>query len=131
MGQTQSQRLSFTDNPAVKGREDRYETVDINTAKVLQSWRESLFSYEWMRPDNSLKTIDELTQQQQERRRHVEQALRDARPLERPVLGIGLAENVEIGAGKAVFLTLAALGFNSVSVHIPAAHRGEFDAFLT
>jgi hypothetical protein len=39
-------------------------------------------------------------------------------------------ENVEIGAGRAVFLTLAALGAKKLPVHIPKTHEDEFSPFL-
>ena len=59
----------------------------------------------------------------------VEAALKSGRPIERPVLGIGIMDNVEIGAGKAVFLTLAAAGHKQIEVHIPSGNRDEFSPF--
>lgn len=124
-------KLRFCDNPVIQGRESSYETIDIITDKVLESWRESLFSYEWMHSGGALKTIEELSARDREKRRSIEEKIKENQEIERPILGIGLAENIEIGSGKAVFLTLAALGYNRISVHIPGAHRQEFEAFLT
>lgn len=123
-------KLVFVDNPVVSGREDRYETVEIAVGPVLESWRLSLFSYEWVLPDGRIKDLAELPAGEQEKRRLAEESLKKGDPFEKPILGIGLLENVEIGSGRAVFLTLAAHGAETLPVHIPKSNRKEFAPFL-
>lgn len=127
---TKTPRLNFIDNPVVAGREDRYETVEIAVPSVLESWRLSLFSYEWVLPDGRIKDLAELPTGEQEKRKTVETLLAQGQVFEKPVLGIGLLENVEIGSGRAVFLTLAAHGVKTLPVHIPRSNRKEFAPFL-
>jgi len=129
MTQTLS-KLSFTDNPAIKGREKNYAEVTVSIPKIVQSWRESLFSYEWMMPDGRIKARDELPEGERPKRDAAEAAIRDGKVLEKPVLGIGLLENVEIGTGRAIVLTLAAHGVKTMPVHIPASHKDEFQPFI-
>lgn len=50
--------------------------------------------------------------------------------LERPVLGIGIMDNIEIGSGRDLFLCLAARGAISVPVHIPKSHEHDFRIFI-
>jgi hypothetical protein len=119
----------FTDNPVILGRVDHYLTIDIAVEAVLQSWRMSLFSYEWVDKNGKIKSAGDLKPEDQERRKAVEIALTHETPLERPVLGIGLLDNVEIGSGRAIFLTLAALGYGTIPVHIPKTHEKEFAPF--
>ncbi len=123
--------LVFVDNPVVSGREDRYETVEISVDSVLESWRMSLFSYEWVLPDGRIKDLTELPEAEQAKRSAVEDALKNRKPFEKPILGIGLLENVEIGSGRAIFLTLAAHGCKTLPVHIPKSNRKEFAPFMT
>ena len=122
--------LTFIDNPAVAGRADHYVTVTVDVGKVLKSWQVSLFSYEWMLPDGRLKGREDLPEKERPKCAAVEQLLEKRAPLEKPVLGIGILENVEIGVGRATFLTLAAMGVPAVPVHIPRAHSDEFSSFL-
>jgi len=122
--------LHLTDNPAVKGREDRYTLVRIDTAKTLKSWKTSLFSFEWLNPDGSIRKTDDLPMQERQKRLDAEKALKGGQPLERPVLGIGIMDNIEIGAGRATFLTLAAAGQKSIEVHIPSSNIRDFSSFL-
>jgi len=115
--------IHFTDSPAIKGREDRYTLLTIDTAKVLQSWRQSLFSFEWLTAEGSLRALDDLPVGLRSQRLLVENALMAGAGVERPVLGVGLLDTVEIGAGRAVFLTLAAHGYKDLMVHIPTANQ--------
>lgn len=125
-----SANIILTDNSAIKGRADHYDIVDVDVEKILKSWSDSLFAYEWMTPDGGIKALEDLPDSQQEQRQDVEKQIQQGEKIKRPVLGIGLMENVEIGAGKAEFLTLAAHGHSKVSVHIPKSNREEFEKFI-
>ncbi len=123
--------LSFIDSASLKGREDKYVVVRVRTADVLKDWRKSLFSFEWLHPDGTIRGLDDLPLGQRDRRLKVEQMLESAQSVERPVLGIGLLDNIEIGAGRDVFLTLAARKTDSIEVHIPKSVQKDFKQFLT
>lgn len=120
----------FIANPVTAGREDRYETVMIDVPKVLKSWQMSLFSYEWMLPDGRIKDVGELPEKEQPKRAEIEDKISSGTPLEMPILGIGLMDNIEIGSGRATFLTLAAHGVRAMPVHIPKSNQSEFKAFI-
>lgn len=122
--------LSLIDHSSLKGREARYAVVHVDTALTLKSWKTSLFSFEWLNPDGSLRALDDLPVHERDKRLKVEKALSGGERLERPVLGIGILDNVEIGAGRDVFLTLAARGFKEIEVHIPVSCQTEFKRFL-
>ena len=122
--------VTFTDNPVIKGREGNYKTITVDIALIVKSWRESLFSFEWMLPDGRIKTTEELSEMEQPKRMAVEDKIRTHAPLEKPVLGIGLMDNVEIGTGRATLLTLAAHGIATMPVHVPASHADEFKPFM-
>jgi hypothetical protein len=124
------QSLQFRDNASLKGREDRYMVVRVRTAAILESWRASLFSFEWMTRGGALKTIDELSLHERDKRIRVERAMASGGEIDRPVLGIGILDNVEIGAAREVFLTLAAHGLPSVEVHIPRSAQPDFKNFM-
>jgi hypothetical protein len=123
--------LNYTDSPSVKGREDRYKIVRVRVDTVLKSWRSSLFSFEWLNQDGTIRSLDELPMHERDKRVKAEQSLVSGAPLQRPVLGIGIMDNIEIGAGRDVFLTLAAKGQKDIEVHIPLSNTKEFKQFLS
>lgn len=123
--------ISYKDSAAIAGREDKYLTVRVHTAKILADWRKSLFSFEWLTPDGNLRTLDDLPLAQHDKRIKTEDTLKKGQALERPVLGIGILDNIEIGAGREIFLTLAARKMDAIEVHIPKSSQKEFKQFLT
>lgn len=123
--------LNFTDSTSLKGREDRYAVVRVKTAAILKSWKSSLFSFEWLHPDGSIRGLDDLPLHERDKRIKVEKMVQKGEAVERPVLGIGLLDNIEIGAGRDIFLTLAAQGVQDIEVHIPVSCKKDFKDFLT
>jgi len=124
------QELHFIPNRAVETARHMFVDINVNTAKILQSWRESLFSFEWLDDQGKIKSIDDLSVRERPKRVAVEQLLKKDEPLEKPILGLGLSDHVEIGSGRATFLTLADLGHETIPVHIPKANESDFQAFL-
>lgn len=122
-------KLNFKDNPVATGRPDHYMEITVDTGRIMKSWRTSLFSFEWLLPDGRIKSAPELSETERPRREAVEEALRRNQPLDKPVLGIGMMDNVKIGSGRATFLTLVAHGAASLPVHIPRSNEADFKKF--
>ncbi|MCC7305322.1 MAG: hypothetical protein IT558_03575 [Alphaproteobacteria bacterium] len=122
--------IQFIENKALLGSGDKYVNVTVDVTKVLKSCRLSLLSYEWLNKDGSIKTIDKLPDHEKPKREAAEKKIRNGEALEQPVLGIGIMDNVEIGMGRAEFLTLAAHGIGSVPAHIPKSCAEDFKPFL-
>lgn len=121
----------FEDNPAIKGRESKFICSEVKVSLVLASWQESLFSYEWLDEAGKIKPVAEMAEKNANKRKEAEETIADKKvKLERPILGIGIMDNIEIGSGKDLFLTLAAHGVEHIPVHIPQSHESEFRIFL-
>lgn len=122
--------IKFIDNAAIGTRHENYTTVFVDVRAVLKSWQLSLFSFQWLSPEGQIKSLPELPVDEQPKRKGVEEKLQAAAAIERPILGIGLMDNIEIGVGRAEFLTLAAHGMETIPVHIPKSNESDFKAFL-
>ncbi len=122
--------IVFVDNPAISERKENYVDIQVNATNIVENWRISLFSYEWILSDGRIKSRDELSESERTKRESVEACLSSGKPLEKPVLGIGMLDNVEIGIGRATFLTLVAQGYETIPVHIAKSHEEEFRIFL-
>lgn len=122
--------IELCDNPAIAGRAERYMTVRVDTARILQSWRESLMAHEWLTPEGTVREPDGMNMLDRDKILKVRKALQSGSSLPRPVLGIGILDNVEIGAGRDVFCVLAAMGASVIDVHIPRSNEAEFVPYL-
>ena len=124
------QDVKFKDHKTVLQNPARYETVMVDVAAVLKSWRVSMFSFEWLDKNGAIKAKIDLPKKEQAKRQEAEDAIANGVALEMPVMGIGLTDNIEIGAGRPIFLTVAAHGVKTVPVHIPASNKDEFKKFI-
>ena len=122
--------LNLIDNKAARARPHDYICIEINTEAVLKSWQLSVFSFEWLDQDGKIKPITALKDADQIKRQDIEKALKDGADIEKPLLGIGIQDNIEIGSGKAALLTLAAHGIKKLPVHIPKSNERDFKPFL-
>lgn len=120
----------FTDNPAVKDRGDKFIKLDVKVGPVIASWRDSIFAYEWLNSEGQIKKNSEMAEKIRLRRETIETQIASNSPLERPVLGIGIMDNIEIGSGKDLFLSLAAMGLTTIPVHIPKSNEKDFRVFI-
>ncbi|HPF78953.1 MAG TPA: hypothetical protein PLF01_06625 [Alphaproteobacteria bacterium] len=122
--------LHLVDNTSLKGREDKYEIVEVDLEAVLESWKISLFSFEWLTPDGAIRSPEKLPETEREKYHAVLRAYEAGEPLERPVLGIGIMDNVEIGSRRDVLLSLMTTGLERLSVHIPKSNAKDFAPFM-
>jgi hypothetical protein len=93
--------IHFTENPLAAGEPGRYLSVHVRLPDIVKSWRGSLFSFEWLRPDGKIKSAAELKPAEREKRQAVEQLIGSGAAIPMPILGIGMMDNVEIGSGRA------------------------------
>jgi hypothetical protein len=121
--------IHFTENPLAAGEPGRYLSVHVRLPDIVKSWRGSLFSFEWLRPDGKIKSAAELKPAEREKRQAVEQLIGSGTAIPMPILGIGMMDNVEIGSGRAELLTLAAAGIEIMPVHIPKSSESDFKPF--
>lgn len=117
-------------NPIMTMQPGLYCDVVVDVQKALKSWQRSIFSFEWMHPDGRIKTAEELSAAEQEKRMAAERLIARSEPVPMPVLGIGIMDNIEIGSGRAEFLTLADKGYSVLPVHIPVGNKADFKPFL-
>jgi hypothetical protein len=123
--------VKFIDNSGLKGRETQYICIIVDTGTVLKSWKKSLFSFEWLTPDGTIRRADELAETERQKFDSVTTAYNNQEALERPILGIGMLDNIEIGSRRDVFLTLAAHGITAIPVHILKQDEKEFTDYLS
>lgn len=127
----ETKTIEFIDHEAVKGSEDRYVTITVDVAAVLKSWRQSLFSFEWLDKEGNIRDLNDLPEAERAKRIEIEEQIDAGEPVQRPILGMGLKDHVEMGAARATFLTLAAHGVPQISVHIPKSNADDFGPYMS
>lgn len=122
---------NFIQNPHIRKREDKYLTVQLDMDKVIESWRKSLFSFEWLLPNGHLRKPDEMTEEILDKYNFALSLYKDNKPLPMPILGIGVMDNIEIGSGKEFVLMLYGKNSKNFHAHIARQDEKEFLSFIT
>lgn len=125
-----SNMIHFVDNPLVTPKLGSYASVTIKVDRVLESWKSSAMAFEWLTPKGAIRDAGMLSPNLNAQRQAIEAALCKGDLIAKPVLGIGIFDNVEIGIGRDVFVTLAAHGIEEMPVHIPKSMEKDFKSFL-
>jgi hypothetical protein len=118
----------FVDH-AIATRTGQYVELLVDARKVLQDWRASLLAHELVDKNGFVKGDDDISETRLEKREVVRSCLTEGQAIEKPILGIGIFDNVEIGAGSDVLATLVMEGFTILPVHVRTSQLRDFDAF--
>lgn len=101
----------------------------VDAVKVLQDWRQSLLAHELIDKNGFVKGDDDITETRLSKRDVVRLRMENGEALEKPILGIGLFDNIEIGAGSDTLATLVMEGVTVLPVHVRSSQLADFKAF--
>ncbi|HEY8963147.1 MAG TPA: hypothetical protein VIN59_01660 [Alphaproteobacteria bacterium] len=119
----------FSDSRVAQNNAAQYAEILVDAAKILQNWRASLMAHEYLDKNGIVKSDDDITESRLEKREQIRQSLRNGESLEKPVLGIGIFDNVEIGAGADILVTLFLDGHSVIPVHVRKSQMNDFSPF--
>ncbi len=119
----------FADNTVVLARPEQYTEIMVDARKVLQDWKKSLLAHELLDQAGQVKSDDELSETRLEKRENIRDRLSAGLSIEKPVLGIGVFDNVEIGSGSDILATLVLEGVTEIPVHIRVSQLKDFAGF--
>lgn len=120
----------FDDHPSVGANKDAYIDGILDLTKALPSWRQSLLAHKWLTADGAAKPSETLGAEQKAKYDEYESALQNGVPLPKPIIGIGMVDNIEVGSGAAVVLLMAHKGAGTLPVHIRAAQSKKLMKFM-
>ncbi|NBX66292.1 MAG: hypothetical protein EBQ96_04775 [Proteobacteria bacterium] len=119
----------FVDNAVAAARPEQYIELVIDARKVLGDWKASLLAHELLDSNGFIKGDEDLSESRLEKREVIRTRLAAGQALEKPILGIGIFDNVEIGSGSDVLATLVIEGICELPVHVRKSQSREFDSF--
>lgn len=122
--------LKMIDNPTLGARADKYDVIEVDLDKIIEGWRISLFSFEWLTAEGHLRPPAQLPDKEREKYEAVLSQYQAGEDLPRPILGIGVMDNIEIGGRRDVLLTLYSQGVKRLPVHVPKSNIKDFKPYL-
>jgi len=118
----------FADHPVAAARPEQYAELVVDAKKLIAAWRQSLMAHELLDGNGFIKGDMELSEGRLEKRMVVRKKLGAGEALEKPILGVGIFDNVEIGAGSDTIATLVMEGVTIIPVHVRRSQIRDFEA---
>ncbi len=107
-----------------------FEVVTIDVMRAVQSYRKSLLAHEWIHSDGTIKSTHALSPNHAASRTRIEAQFKSGQSLAMPIIGWGMFDCLEIGSGRDIFLTLAAMGARHIPVHTPKTMIDPIRSFI-
>ncbi len=119
--------LNFTDNKAASAK---FISIAVDIDKIIHSWQLSILAHEWLMPSGKPKPCAQLSEQNQQKLNDAIQTIKSEKAVTKPVLGLGILDNIEIGSGRAEFIALYNQDIKQIYVHIPKSNEADFKKYL-
>lgn len=108
----------FYDHEIVQKSPSDYGEMTVSPAIILQAWSHSMFAHEILDPNGNVKPDDALAEATLDLLLRAQDALKRGEPIAKPVLGVGIMDNVEIGIGREIVAAAYRLEIPSLPVHV-------------
>jgi ferritin-like metal-binding protein YciE len=114
--QAKSQNFKWVSPEIAKDK--AYIIMHADIDKLVSSWRSSIVAHEWV-VKGQFRTPEEMKPHILEEWQEVYDQFKSSDTLERPILGLGVLDNVEIGTNRAILSVAHHLGADVIDVLVP------------
>lgn len=125
-----SEKPKYANHAVVERSPADYVTLDVAICDVFNAWKLSLFSHELLDREGGLKGEDALAGDALKKYVAARESLHRGEALEKPVLGIGIYDGIEIGIGREVMAAVYNAGHETMPVCIRKSQKDEICALL-
>lgn len=122
--------IAFHDHEIVQRMPTDYIEITISPDKILRAWRLSLFAHELLNNDGSLKHENQMNGDTLLRYVEISNLIKQGETLPKPVIGIGIMDNLEIGIGREIVAAAAQHHITEIPVHMRKAQAIEIQKLL-
>ncbi len=120
----------FQDHEVVQQAPDDYVEISLSPDKIMMAWATSLYSYELLNKDGTVKSTGDMMDETLQRYVDAEEKLRRGEGVSKPIIGIGIMEGIEIGIGREIVAAAKALGVKEIPVYVRKAQVDEIKSYF-
>ena len=117
--QAKHNNFKWVSSRAVQDHPNPYAVLSIDMNKAVESWRQSIIAHEWLSKDGAFKGIDALSAPLKTQWEESLARAESGYEIERPILGLGVLDNIEIGTNRSILSVADHLGIDSIEVVVP------------
>jgi len=120
----------FCDHVIVSKNPDDYTEVNTSPTSIFNGWKLSFFAHELLNKDGTIKNQADLSGDTLQKYIQAAESLRRGEPIEKPILGVGIYDGIEIGVGREVIAAAYHAGLKSIPANIRKGQATEVQSFL-
>lgn len=125
-----NENITFYDHEIVQKSPNDYIELEISPDTILHSWRQSMFSCELLGKDGTIKSEADIKGDSLKRFLDMSETIKHDKSTHKPILGIGLMDNIEIGIGREIVVLCALHKIPSIPIHVRQAQAQEIKKIL-
>ena len=127
--QAKQQDFKWVSSQSVKDHPNPYTVLTVDISKIVKSWRQSIIAHEWLDQGTHFRDVEHLSFHLRRQWEETLANIESGQDLERPILGIGIIDNVEIGTNRAIISVARTLGWKTIEVVVPEKMVDLFEEF--
>lgn len=126
--QSTDQNFKWVSCKGAQDNPDKYVVMQLDLQKTIESWAMSIVAHEWLK-SGIFKLHADLQDHLQEEWTTMLESVQTTKTFVRPILGIGVLDNVEVGTNRAVLSVAKHLELVSIEVVVPKPMADLFEEF--
>lgn len=120
----------FYDHEVVQKTPEDYREMNISPEKVLTCWQSSMFACEILDKSGKVKPEGDMAPETLKKYLDAVEMIKRSESIPKPILGIGLMDNIEIGIGREIIAAAANLNLSNIPLHIRNAQADDIEKVL-
>ena len=120
----------FYDHEVVQKTPQDYSEMNISPEKILNSWQSSMFACEILDKSGKVKPESDMAPETLKKYLDAMEMIKRGEDIPKPILGIGLMDNIEIGIGREIIAAAANLSLPNIPLHIRNAQAEDIQKAL-
>lgn len=122
--------VEFYNHEVVQNAPSDYVEGCYTPGQILKAWQTSLFAHELLAKDGTLKAQKDMHESTLEKFINASDAIKRSEALPKPIIGVGIMDNIEIGIGREIIAASLALGIESIPVNMRVAQAEDIVKML-
>lgn len=116
---------TFCDHIVVQKNPEDYTEMVLTPSQIFDAWKSSMFAHELIAKDGTIMGENALKGPSLQKYIAAYESLKRDEAVEKPVLGIGLFDGIEIGIGREIIAAAYHLNITDLPIHVRAAQAEE------
>ena len=122
--------INFYNHEVVQSAPDDYTEAVYSPAQILKAWQASLFAHELLTPEGNIKDQKSMHNATLEKFISALDSIKHEEDLPKPIIGIGIMDNIEIGIGREIVAAALSQGIESIPVHMRKAQANDIQKLM-